>query len=423
MRKIERLLLQVVMAFFVLPVFAQNGVNSPYSRYGVGLLSDQGVGINKAMGNFGIGLRERNTLNTLNPASYSTVDTLTFLFDAGFSLSNLHIKENGVRTNARNASFDYVAMQFRIVRNLGCTISYLPFSNVGYSFSQSELLREDIDGEITATNSYAGEGGLRQFAFGLGWAPFKFLSFGADFAYLSGQITHVISNKYSDASILSRNKTYYAEMRGFKSNIGMQATAKLRDGKLTLGLLYSPKVNFRGDGLMYDEMLDGTTSEVSDTLSTFKDFSVPFRMGAGISYSREKWLVGFDVNYEAWSNAIFMSEGGIDGRDRIKMSLGGRLQLDKTHHNLFHRSSYMAGCFMSQPYYNIGSDKGPTEYGVSLGISLPVINAWNNMIEFNVVGQYVHVSPTDIKYIEENYFRLCLGIAFNERWFTKWKVN
>ena len=41
----------VLLAMFtVVAAYADNGVNSPYSRYGVGLLSNQSLGVNRQMG-------------------------------------------------------------------------------------------------------------------------------------------------------------------------------------------------------------------------------------------------------------------------------------------------------------------------------------------------------------------------------------
>ena len=93
-------------------VNADNGSNSPYSRYGIGLLSDQSLGVNRQMGGLGYGLYSSRYINILNPASFSQADTLTMLFEAGFSLQNVNFKEGNKRINAKNASFDYVAVQF-----------------------------------------------------------------------------------------------------------------------------------------------------------------------------------------------------------------------------------------------------------------------------------------------------------------------
>ncbi|MBO7272918.1 MAG: hypothetical protein J6U89_08595, partial [Bacteroidaceae bacterium] len=88
---------------------ADNGINSPYSRYGLGILANQSLGINRQMGGLGYGLRSDSYINIVNPASFSQADTLTMLFEAGFSLQDVYFKENGKGTNALNASFDYIA--------------------------------------------------------------------------------------------------------------------------------------------------------------------------------------------------------------------------------------------------------------------------------------------------------------------------
>ena len=58
-----------------------NGCNSPYSRFGLGLLTDQPQGFNKSMGGVGLGVRVGNRVNTINPASYSAIDSLSFIMD------------------------------------------------------------------------------------------------------------------------------------------------------------------------------------------------------------------------------------------------------------------------------------------------------------------------------------------------------
>ena len=159
-----------MLCFMVICTTAQTSTNSPYTRYGVGELSDQHFGNSKAMGGIAYGLRNGMQINAANPASYSAVDSLTFLFDAGFSLQNTNFKENGVKTNAKNSTFDYLAMQFRLRKGLGFTLGFLPYSNVGYSMSNNKKLYQDQYGtDIYSISSYIGEGGLQQVFAGIGY--------------------------------------------------------------------------------------------------------------------------------------------------------------------------------------------------------------------------------------------------------------
>ncbi len=105
--KLNKKIAVVLLAMFtVAAVYADNGVNSPYSRYGVGLLSNQSLGVNRQMGGLGYGLRSNSYINILNPASFAQADTLTMLFETGFSLQNINFKEGSRQINAKNASFD-----------------------------------------------------------------------------------------------------------------------------------------------------------------------------------------------------------------------------------------------------------------------------------------------------------------------------
>ena len=98
----------VVLAAISLAVSAQSSTNSPYSQYGYGLLSDQTSGFNRGMNGLALGFREHNQVNYMNPASYSAVDSLTFIFDIGASGQITNFKENGVSKNAKNASLEYI---------------------------------------------------------------------------------------------------------------------------------------------------------------------------------------------------------------------------------------------------------------------------------------------------------------------------
>ena len=133
--------------------------NSPYTRYGWGLLSNQTMGNNTAMGGIAYGLRNGAQINTANPASYTAIDSLTFLFDGGFSFQNTNLGDGNAKINAKNTSFDYMAMQFRLHKGLGMTIGILPFSSVGYNIStESSMSVSDMSScpESRGTQSIMG---------------------------------------------------------------------------------------------------------------------------------------------------------------------------------------------------------------------------------------------------------------------------
>ena len=84
MTKCNKIIFALLFMMITGVALAQNGVNSPYTRYGFGQLSDQSTTANRGMGGISYGLRNK-LINVGNPASYSAIDSITFLFDAGIS--------------------------------------------------------------------------------------------------------------------------------------------------------------------------------------------------------------------------------------------------------------------------------------------------------------------------------------------------
>ena len=76
-----------------------NGSNSPYSRYGYGLQNDQAQGFNKGMAGLAYGMNDAKQLNFKNPASYSSIDSLTLIFDVGFSLQYANLEQGNTKKN------------------------------------------------------------------------------------------------------------------------------------------------------------------------------------------------------------------------------------------------------------------------------------------------------------------------------------
>jgi len=53
------------------------------------------------MGGLGVGLRQGTYVNAVNPASYSAVDSMTFIFDFGASTGITWYAENGKKDNRK----------------------------------------------------------------------------------------------------------------------------------------------------------------------------------------------------------------------------------------------------------------------------------------------------------------------------------
>ena len=109
----RKTLIAILFAFLALPYcWGQNGANSPLTRYGFGQLSDQSLGSNKAMGGIGIGLRSGLQINVSNPASYTAVDSLSFLFETGFTMQNANFSDGTTKLHGQVIETGVLGIQF-----------------------------------------------------------------------------------------------------------------------------------------------------------------------------------------------------------------------------------------------------------------------------------------------------------------------
>ena len=411
----KRILAILLTMFSVIGAMADNGINSPYSRYGVGVLADQSLGTNRQMGGLGYALRSHRFVNLKNPASFSTADTLTMLFEAGFSMQNVNFKEGNKRINAKNASFDYVAMQFRLCKGLGMSAGFLPYSNVGYSFSTtSSQGTNEVHSE-----TYNGTGGLYQPYIGLGWSPFSWIAAGVTGSYIYGDITHQVVSEFANST--NRSKTYNAIIRNYKVDFGVQFMAKMAaKHHLTLGATYS-----LGHDMNAKATLTETTSDATNETSIPSGFVLPNTYGGGFAYKYDdQWTIGADYTYEQWSAATFF-DAISTGTDRSKISIGVEYSPKELSKNLLKMMNYRAGIHYAQPYTRINGREGCDEYGISAGVSVPFYNNNNSYSHgtLHISGQFIHLRPRSAGLITENYLRINIGITFNESWFMKLRVD
>lgn len=405
-------------------VIAQNNTNSPYTRYGFGDLSDQYFGNSKAMGGIAFGLRDGAQINALNPASYTAIDSLTFLFEGGVSLQNMNIKNGGVKLNAKNSSLDYLAMQFRLAPWMGMSIGLLPYSNVGYTVGDSKT---GADGLYT-TRSFTGDGGLHQLYAGVGVKVLKNLSLGVNASYFWGDITRtrtiIYPNTSSAYSYLQQSNVSISD---YKLDFGAQYTQHFgKKHSATLGVVYSPKHKLNNELSVVTQASSTTITDVNATLE------LPNTFGIGFTYNYNKKLtVGMDYSMQQWSKTKF----GVDTDDAIlkgdfketyemadrhKISLGGEYIPNMLGRSYFGHIKYRLGAFYSAPYYKIGGKRACDEMGVTAGFGLPVPRSRSIL---SISGQFVRVKGLEAQMVDENIFRVSIGLTFNERWFFKRRVE
>jgi hypothetical protein len=144
-------------------VKGQITINSPYTRYGLGNLVENGMDPRiTAMGGLYYGLQGNNLINTANPASYAAFDSVSFVFDAGIFGLMTDLRTNNMSDQGSYISLSHLLFGFPVTRWWRTSLGVLPFSYVGYAIYN----KEELEGMTTVENVYQGSGGLSQLYWG-----------------------------------------------------------------------------------------------------------------------------------------------------------------------------------------------------------------------------------------------------------------
>lgn len=405
--------LLAIVAACHLPAMAQSSV-TPYSKLGYGILSDNATSIQRAMGGVGIAMQNGRQINVMNPASYSQVDSLTFLWDMGFDMTNCWSKEEDKSGYSLGGGLDYITMEFRLAKNLGAAIGVVPFSSVGYSFGG------DIE---NGKDSRIGSGGLSELFAGVGYQPIKGLSIGANFSYLFGTTSNTTNVEFSTTTQFTRN----IEVRDWNMRVGIQYAFNIsRKNKIVLGLTYSPKKSLHGTA--WGTMADVSQDLKLDTVNRINmngNYELPTTIGAGISYTYDNRLnFEIDYTYQQWSKAKYTPIDYFESpqtkwNDRWKVATGFSF-LPNPRGNYFSRMTYRIGAFYNNDYMNVnGNDV--RDYGVGLGFSFPALSGNKTLVNLGVEWRHRYTKPFTL--LKEDYLNITLSVNFNEMWFWKNKIR
>ena len=370
------------------------------------------------MGGVGYAMNSGRQINVMNPASYAAADTLTFLFDMGVDLTNLHSSEtatDGTRTSGSQwgGGLDYITMQVPIGKRMGASLGLVPYSSVGYAFG-SEI--------ANGLSERQGSGGINQLYLGFAGKIFKGFSLGFNASYLFGNVINdvTVTTDAGSESLFEQ----VIQVRDFRFQFGAQYNLDLgRDHRITAGLVYSPGKALLGNASVtkYDVNADAAP----DTVATAKlrhNTSLAETWGAGLSYQwKKKLLVEADFTFQPWSKVKTLQLPNFEGT-RFADRYQGALGASYTHAvrgNYFSRVTYRVGGFYNRDYIMAGSSH-VREYGIGLGFGLPALQS-KTLINIGV--EYRHRAATDKNLLKENYLNIRLGINFNELWFFQNKIK
>ena len=416
-----------MVAAVCMNAMAQGGTKSPYSQFGLGTLSDVSQGMSRGMNGVGLALQQGDQVNTLNPASYGGVDSLTMLFDAGVTLQATNYKEGSTKQNGSMANLEYVVGSFRAWKGVGMAFGVRPFSSVGYSYSSTSNLGNSNG---TMAETYSGSGGLHEVFLGAGWQVTRQLAVGANVGYLWGDLKRSVTSS-GGTNVNTLMKTYAASVSNYKIDLGAQYRQRIgRKDLLTVGATVGIGHQLKAEPEMSIVIVNTTGTTDTTTFKVKDGLKLPMTYGVGVAYNHQGRLtMAADLMLEKWggidfpsfnsqTNQYVLTSGLLKDRTKVNVGVDWLPTTNVLNRHYLSHVHYRMGAGLATPYYKINGQDGPKELSVSAGLGIPVLTgrSW-----VNVSFQWAHTSAKDL--ITENSFRLNIGVTFNERWFAKWKVE
>ncbi len=428
---LKSILVVSLLACFGINAFAQADVDSPYSLFGVGQVREKSMnGRLQGMGGVANAMFDKGMINVENPASYAKIDSLAFLFDAGFYFKSSTFSTSNLSEKSSNASFDYVAMAFGLTPWWKLSLGVQPFSTSGYTM----LVRNNIPDIGATTTRFKGRGGLNQAFVGTAFKIGGHFALGVNGYYVFGDTQTETTLFFPDSAyFIGTRRSVDVMVKSFMVDYGLLYDTGLGDDMhLSLGLTYQQSLNLKGEQTLFirsiEEDIDTEVEYVIDTIvkkvSEVK-MTIPQGFGFGVALQKnDRWAVGADFNWTQWSK--FARQGSLAGlSDSWSISAGAEFTPRHTSiSGYFSRVTYRFGGFYEKGFVrlpgNDGVDYNINKVGVTAGMSFPLPRTLSKVNLALEAGQYgTHKGGL----IQERYARVNVGVSVFEHWFMKRKYK
>ena len=449
MRKYIRIILTLLLAVVVMPVEAQNGINSPYSQYGVGFSNmPYNAPIAASMGGVVYTRSYNNMINPFNPASYAAINKETFVFDMGLSIDMSTLRDNTGSQFDADGQLGHLNVAFPLTNWWKTSLGVMPLSDVNYQSTQTSAINPG--GEVKTI--YEGTGGVAQLFWGHGFNilggtdPAKaHLRAGFNLNFMYGSLTRAMTYDF-----VASDTTYFMDSRRQKdtyiknlaSDLGLQYDQPLGEHySFGVGVNIRPHrtMTVRDNALVYTFVTNAATEFMRDTVfptsgnsSEFEStLEQPFTTGIGLSFQHnDLWLIAVDATFMPW-NGLKYTEGSsvsIFGDSPLRYggsqryAVGLQLLGDRNSSSYLRRITFSAGAHYEagrmQMAHVDGTEYKLDEWGVGLGCSLPMRKGRSVL---NISASYSSFGTVDL--LRRDLFSIGISVGSCESWFVKRKFN
>lgn len=392
------------------------GTISPYSRYGYGEWQTTAFSASKSMGGLGYGIRNSQSINAINPASYTAIDSLTFMLDLGISGVVDGFKTSSANSTQFNGNVDYVAFQLPLAKFAALSVGVSPLTAVGYEYAFTDVKNPYTHNDtVTVQQTFHGTGGMTQVYLGLSFDILDRVAVGVNGHYLFGNIMH--NRMVSFPNEINFKTTTQSEellISAWLCDVGVQYHQPIGDDELVVGATYSLQLPMRNKSI-----ITTTTNVTTVVEDNTRQFDYPQTVGAGVSYKwNNRLLIGADVSWQNFAAAHYYGETN-QLQDRLMYVLGAQYTHNPGGKSYFDNMDFRIGANYANSYITI-DNKPFDKWAITWGVGFPMPNTKTKL---NLHMEYGQQGSIEKQGLLERYFRFGVGVSLNERWFVKRKLK
>lgn len=406
----------VLLTLIILPIemFAQNSTSSPYSYFGYGDMANVAYGKNLSMGGTGYAIRDKNHLNLKNPASLTSIDSLSVLFEMGVFFKATQNKTTTERNYAYDGNLTHLTLGHRINSRFMMSFGFMPYSEIGYHFRTVN----NVQGELSAVyTDWSGSGGISKYFLAFGAKVTKRLSIGIEPALLHGPVTRTINTTALVSSANTSTLVYNTQYVGFDYKGAFQYHLPLGDKgtAVTIGGTYSPGQIFAGEtNVDISQYYQSSQSIIYSREGEWMAYDVPLNYGGGLGFTyRGKYFLTADYEATPW--------GTINGgqyKDRQVFSVGIE-KMSQESLKYMERIAYRAGFRYDTGYFDVNNIT-VNDLRFSAGFGMPMQKSRSTI---NVSMELGQRGTLNAGMIRERYGKLTVALSFHDYWFIKRKID
>jgi hypothetical protein len=432
MRMFFRLFLFFILGFVSISgAWAQQSINSVYSRYGLGKEDFGGFTPQRSLGGIASGVRSSTYMNYDNPASLTSLALTTF--QAGINGQNVWQQQGDEKLEDRQGYFGFLSIGFPVKKWWGTSAGLIPFSRMGYNYADTTIQQT-----YRVRNFTSGNGGVNKVYWHNGISPFKWfsdslksdLSIGLGGSYVFGYLSQMRQLTFLNTDTSHHHGTSIGRettVRGLQYVVSLQYAFPIKkDIEVVLGGFYGLEANLNANinSSLARFRPQGPAQALIDTVYKInnqkEEIVYPAILGGGFTVNyKGNWLLGFDYKLTQWSrfSLPYDNQSMVD-----QQTICAGLQ--------YYPATQAGTGFFKHTYYRIGFRNTATpliinnqriyENVITAGLGLPLKKTTSTI---NIGIELGQRGTLNNNLLREQFVMAQLGIILNDRWFIRRRID